>query len=143
MVSPEPDFWIHAVRGVLALLLYNLVSHCSLVQGVELAKTPRPPTSNDKDKGKGKGREKVDTRTKKGGEEQGKETPTVYDFHDGSINSLAVRCSLLCGYERFKVRSTVVISCWDPEERISFTAHTWFFYSHPLHVGERSTGTAT
>jgi hypothetical protein len=92
-----------------------------------LAKTPRPPISNDKDRGKGKGKEKADTRTKKGGEEQGKETPTVHDFHDGSINSLAVRCSLLCGYEQFKVRSTIsMFFRYSEEESASQLTHGSF-----------------
>ena len=105
MVSPEPDFWIHAVREGLALLECLLLNDPDFLnQCVELAKTPRPPIDKEKEKNKGKGKEKVDTHTKqKGNEERDKATPVAYDYHDGSINSLAVRSSILCGYEQFKV----------------------------------------
>jgi hypothetical protein len=102
MVSPEPDFWIHAVRDGLALLECLLLNDLCFNQCVELAKIPRPPIDKEKEKSKGKGKEKAETK-QKGNEERDKQTPVAYDYHDGSINSLAVRSSILCGYEQFKV----------------------------------------
>ncbi|KAG6832673.1 hypothetical protein H0H87_000855 [Tephrocybe sp. NHM501043] len=77
MVSPEPDFWIHA--------------------GVEVAKMPRAPP--DKDKAKSKDRSKSNEKGK------GKATETIplYDYQEGSVHDLALRADILRGYEQFKL----------------------------------------
>ncbi|KAF9460520.1 hypothetical protein BDZ94DRAFT_1265778 [Collybia nuda] len=77
MVSPEPDFWIHA--------------------GIEVAKVLRTTP----DKGKGKGKEK--TRIPEKG--KGKETTTepVYDFLEGSVLDIALKQDILRGYDQFKL----------------------------------------
>ncbi|KAI0334536.1 hypothetical protein GY45DRAFT_1343283 [Cubamyces sp. BRFM 1775] len=80
MLSPEPNFWIHACY--------------------EVAKTPRqlPPTNKAKEnpKGKSKGKEK----------EQALRPTVLYDYHDGSVHDEAVRAHFQRGYEGFKVRHT-------------------------------------
>lgn len=77
MVSPEPDFWIHAC--------------------VEVPKVPRAPQG--KARGKTKEREKLKTP------EIGKKDPSkpTYDYHEGSIHDVALRQDILRGYERFKL----------------------------------------
>ncbi|KAJ4473564.1 hypothetical protein J3R30DRAFT_3707450 [Lentinula aciculospora] len=76
MVFPEPDFYIHA--------------------GVELAKTPRAPTT------KAKGKEKGVKSILKGKEKE----PFIitYDYSDASVNDQALRDDILKGYERFKLK---------------------------------------
>ncbi|PPQ69776.1 hypothetical protein CVT25_009760 [Psilocybe cyanescens] len=73
MVSPEPDFWIHA--------------------GVEVAKTPRNVDSKYKTKTKGKLIEKG----------KGNESSPLYDYEDGSVHDNALRACILQGYEKFKL----------------------------------------
>ncbi|KAH9888958.1 hypothetical protein C8Q73DRAFT_766729 [Cubamyces lactineus] len=77
MLSPEPNFWIHACY--------------------EVAKTPRqpPPTTKTKEnsKGKSKGKEK----------EQASRPTVLYDYHDGSVHDEAVRAHFQRGYEGFKL----------------------------------------
>ncbi|KAG6840668.1 hypothetical protein C0991_005216 [Blastosporella zonata] len=73
MVSPEPDFWIHA--------------------GVEVAKVPRVPSKKAKDKPKS---------SEKGKEKETDNTP-VYDYQEGSVHDLALRADILRGYEQFKL----------------------------------------
>ncbi|RDB15779.1 Vacuolar fusion protein CCZ1 [Hypsizygus marmoreus] len=77
MVSPEPDFWIHA--------------------GVEVAKVPRAPD----EKGKGKVKEKPQA-TGKGKEKETDPAPT-YDYLEGSVHDLSLRADIMCAYERFKL----------------------------------------
>ncbi|GJE91164.1 hypothetical protein PsYK624_073130 [Phanerochaete sordida] len=120
MVSPEPDFWIHAC--------------------IELAKSPRPPPS----KGKGKSSAKAPATQE-----------VVYDYHDSSVNDLALRSRVLRGYEQFKLThgsfATVLTSLgqealevqlerfftvwawsWDLEEDMDFAKHLGVPL-HPLH----------
>ncbi|OSD02951.1 hypothetical protein PYCCODRAFT_1477255 [Trametes coccinea BRFM310] len=77
MLSPEPNFWIHACY--------------------ELAKTPRPPPSTSKSKesskSKSKGKEK----------EQPSRPAVLYDYHDGSLHDEALRTHFQRGYEDFKL----------------------------------------
>ncbi|KAH9941515.1 hypothetical protein B0H21DRAFT_780155 [Amylocystis lapponica] len=77
MVSPEPNYWIHAC--------------------FEVAKTPRSTqmkTKNkEKAKVKGKGKNKENVLPQE----------VTYDYHDGSIHDLALRAHILCGYEQFKL----------------------------------------
>ncbi|KAL1943046.1 hypothetical protein VTO73DRAFT_4717 [Trametes versicolor] len=77
MLSPEPNFWIHAC--------------------FEVAKTPRPPPSTSKaketSKSKHKGKEK----------EQAPRPPVQYDYHDGSVHDEALRTHFQRGYEGFKL----------------------------------------
>ncbi|KAJ8489172.1 hypothetical protein ONZ51_g3067 [Trametes cubensis] len=77
MLSPEPNFWIHACY--------------------EVAKTPRqpPPSSKTKDnsKSKSKGKEK----------EQASRPTVLYDYHDGSVHDEVVRAHFQRGYEGFKL----------------------------------------
>ncbi|KAF5383614.1 hypothetical protein D9615_003725 [Tricholomella constricta] len=77
MVSPEPEFWIHA--------------------GVEVAKVPRAPLDTDKGKGRsksnGKGKEK----------EKESEAATLFDYQEGSVHDLALRADILRAYEQFKL----------------------------------------
>ncbi|TFK39855.1 hypothetical protein BDQ12DRAFT_681350 [Crucibulum laeve] len=76
MVSPEPDFWIHA--------------------GIEVAKVVRPAVA----KAKGKGKEKPKAP------EKGKESNDIgpiYDYDDGSVHDIALRGDLLRAYEKFKL----------------------------------------
>ncbi|KAJ7625555.1 hypothetical protein FB45DRAFT_1060234 [Roridomyces roridus] len=58
-------------------------------QGVNVAKTPRPPV----DKGKGKGKEKNKA-----------EQPVVYDYHEFSVHDVALQTDIMRGYEKFKLR---------------------------------------
>ncbi|KAF9054526.1 hypothetical protein BJ165DRAFT_1439577 [Panaeolus papilionaceus] len=74
MVSPEPDFWIHA--------------------GIDLAKvlrTPEPRANKSKSGGKvaDKGKEKSDN--------------PVYDYDDGTVFDHVLREHILQGYQRFKL----------------------------------------
>ncbi|KAK2463566.1 hypothetical protein APHAL10511_004317 [Amanita phalloides] len=74
MVSPEPDFWIHA--------------------GIEIAKTHRVVP----DKGKGKARDKTNSTSK-----TNDDTVPVSEYHGGSVQDNAIRSLLLRGYEQFKL----------------------------------------
>ncbi|THH21504.1 hypothetical protein EW146_g64 [Bondarzewia mesenterica] len=76
MVSPEPDFWIHAC--------------------FELAKTPRQ-AGPGKGKGKGKAKDKGIDR------ERAKEVDLGYDYQDGSAQDIELRSHLLRGYKEFKL----------------------------------------
>ncbi|KZT18329.1 hypothetical protein NEOLEDRAFT_1159477 [Neolentinus lepideus HHB14362 ss-1] len=79
MVSPEPDYWIHAC--------------------FELARTRKVPRSpSSKAKPKAKEREQDQSKGK------GKETEPSYDYDDSSLHDLALRGHLLRGYELFKVK---------------------------------------
>ncbi|OJT02904.1 hypothetical protein TRAPUB_6574 [Trametes pubescens] len=77
MLSPEPNFWIHAC--------------------FEVAKTPRPPPATSKaketSKSKHKGKEK----------ERAPRPPVQYDYHDGSVHDEALRTHFQRGYEGFKL----------------------------------------
>ncbi|CDO75837.1 hypothetical protein BN946_scf184951.g35 [Trametes cinnabarina] len=76
MLSPEPDFWIHACY--------------------ELAKTPRPPPSASKSKESSKSKSK--------GKEKEQPRPAVlYEYHDGSLHDEALRTHFQRGYEDFKL----------------------------------------
>ncbi|KAI0311747.1 hypothetical protein OF83DRAFT_1087486 [Amylostereum chailletii] len=89
MLSPEPGFWIHAVRIMLL----------TRVKCVELGKTWRQASQN-KPKGKDKAKEKIKTKDKA----TTKEVPEhLCDYHDGCVSDTALRSHLLGGYERFKV----------------------------------------
>ncbi|KAF8637582.1 hypothetical protein AX17_002651 [Amanita inopinata Kibby_2008] len=74
MVSPEPDFWIHA--------------------GIEVARSQR----NGSDKSKGKAKEKAKQSAK-----DDVESAPVFEYYDGSIHDGAIRNLLLQGYEHFKL----------------------------------------
>ncbi|THV05574.1 hypothetical protein K435DRAFT_773740 [Dendrothele bispora CBS 962.96] len=76
MVSPEPNFWIHA--------------------GVEVGKTPRTSLSSTKSKVKGKEKEKM-----KGKEKD--QSGVVYDYSDASVHDVALRADIMRGYEKFKL----------------------------------------
>lgn len=73
MLSPEPNFWIHAA--------------------IELAKTLQPQSSKSKSKSKDKGKAK---------EASGGDTPAP-EYYDGSLHDSAIRARLLRGYEQFKI----------------------------------------
>ncbi|GLB43405.1 putative fungal domain of unknown function (DUF1712) [Lyophyllum shimeji] len=80
MVSPEPDFWIHAA--------------------VEVAKVPRAPP----EKSKGKSREKPKSREKgKESVKESTESAPLFDYQEGSVHDLALRADILRGYEQFKL----------------------------------------
>ncbi|TFK51618.1 hypothetical protein OE88DRAFT_1698645 [Heliocybe sulcata] len=81
MVSPEPDYWIHAC--------------------FELAKTPKIPRA-PANKGKARAKEKAREQDQSKG--KGKEAEPTYDYHDSSLHDLALRGHLLRGYELFKVK---------------------------------------
>ncbi|KAJ3557998.1 hypothetical protein NP233_g11597 [Leucocoprinus birnbaumii] len=80
MVSPEPNFWIHAC--------------------VELAKAPRviqdKSRSKSKDKTRSKGKEKENDKDK------AKDVP-VYDYENGSVHDGALKEDIMRGYEKFKL----------------------------------------
>ncbi|KAI8974529.1 hypothetical protein BD414DRAFT_468058 [Trametes punicea] len=125
MLSPEPNFWIHAVSTVSSpwrMREYLHVGHrtaeetvCTLLlptkavapvyrlpmltlnQCYEVAKTPRSPPSTSKSK--------ADPKSKsKGKEKEQASRPTLlYDYHDGSIHDEALRTHLRRGYEMFKL----------------------------------------
>ncbi|KAG6850561.1 hypothetical protein H0H93_011760 [Arthromyces matolae] len=76
MVSPEPNFWIHAA--------------------VEVAKGPRASDkgkgkSNSNEKGKGKGKDQENNNT------------SLYDYQEGSVHDISLRADILRGYEQFKL----------------------------------------
>ncbi|KIJ65707.1 hypothetical protein HYDPIDRAFT_88594 [Hydnomerulius pinastri MD-312] len=73
MLSPEPNFWIHAA--------------------IELAKSPRPPPPKVKPKDKGKGKAK----------ETDQDQQPPLEYHDGSLHDTAIRAHLLRGYDQFKL----------------------------------------
>ncbi|KAH7914595.1 hypothetical protein BJ138DRAFT_1205594 [Hygrophoropsis aurantiaca] len=79
MVNPEPDFWIHAA--------------------IEAAKTPRLPLP----KGKGKDKEKSKGKDKQQDKQDGADSQTIYEYHDGALHDYALRAHLLRGYEHFKL----------------------------------------
>ncbi|KAF8906236.1 hypothetical protein CPB84DRAFT_1813866 [Gymnopilus junonius] len=74
MVSPEPNFWIHAVSSI-------YTSPIEIVDSKNKSKSESKPT----DKGKEK------------------ETSPVYEYDDGSVHDSALRAHILQGYERFKL----------------------------------------
>ncbi|KAI1793552.1 hypothetical protein LXA43DRAFT_1001272 [Ganoderma leucocontextum] len=78
MLSPEPNFWIHACY--------------------EVAKTPRSHPSN-----KGKGPPKGKSKGKEKETDQSSRTTTVYDYLDGSIHDIALRTHFQRGYAEFKL----------------------------------------
>lgn len=65
----------------------------SVVQAIELAKTPRAPTVNSKTRDKGKGKAKDGEPT---------QAPQL-EYHDGTLHDSAIRAHLMRGYEQFKV----------------------------------------
>ncbi|KAI0350698.1 hypothetical protein OH77DRAFT_1488693 [Trametes cingulata] len=79
MLSPEPNFWIHACY--------------------EVAKTPRPPPSASKSKDSAKGKSKGKEKEK----EQATRPAVLYDYHDGSLHDEALRTHFRRGYEEFKL----------------------------------------
>ncbi|KAH9852031.1 hypothetical protein C2E23DRAFT_868869 [Lenzites betulinus] len=79
MLSPEPNFWIHACY--------------------EVAKTPRPSPSPTKPKEASKGKAK----SKGKGPEQKSRPAVQYDYHDGSVHDEALRTHFQRGYEGFKL----------------------------------------
>lgn len=93
MVSPEPDFWIHAVSRPIPCDRWPL----RLQKGIEVAKVPRVVQEKGKAKSKEKGKEKGK------GKETEMQTGPVYDFLEGSVHDIALRQDILRGYERFKV----------------------------------------
>ncbi|KAF8659844.1 hypothetical protein AX16_001729 [Volvariella volvacea WC 439] len=76
MVSPEPDFYIHAC--------------------IEVAKVLRPPVDKGRAKAKGKGNDKSKTTTAPDS------TPT-YEYIDGSVHDTALQASIMNGYDKFKL----------------------------------------
>ncbi|KAF9482584.1 hypothetical protein BDN70DRAFT_801285 [Pholiota conissans] len=80
MVSPEPDFWIHA--------------------GIDIAKIARNVDPKAKSKAKGKAVEKGKTS----------DPAPIYDYEDGSVHDEAIRAHILKGYERFKLTHGSFIS---------------------------------
>jgi hypothetical protein len=92
MISPEPDFWIHAVSTSGSQPKVYILRK---VQCVEVAKVPRVP--HGKTKGKEKEKPKIS--------DTGKDPSTPpYDYLEGSVHDVALRQDVLRGYERFKVR---------------------------------------
>lgn len=65
----------------------------SIIQAIELAKTPRAPTVKPKTRDKGRGKAKE--------EEQSQELQ--FEYHDGTLHDSAIRAHLMRGYEQFKV----------------------------------------
>ncbi|KAG6811705.1 hypothetical protein H0H92_006212 [Tricholoma furcatifolium] len=86
MVSPEPNFWIHA--------------------GLEVAKVPRSPP----DKGKTKAKNKSKPSEKGKGKEIDSDNAPLYDYQEGSIHDIALRADILRGYEEFKLTHGSFIS---------------------------------
>lgn len=82
VVSPEPNFWMHAVGCHLRMSLIASEDPW-LSQCIELAKIPRPVKANAKGKGK--------------------QQETVYDYNESSLHDDALRTRLLLAYEAFKV----------------------------------------
>ncbi|KAI0923963.1 hypothetical protein AcW1_006762 [Taiwanofungus camphoratus] len=116
MVSPEPNYWIHAC--------------------FEVAKNPRPSVTKSKgnEKGKGKGKENTTRQD------------VTYDYHDSSLQDFSLRSHILRGYEIFKLTHgsfTAILSNlgqqalelqierfftvwawkWDVEEHLDFNSH--------------------
>ena len=152
MISPEPNFWIHAVSSLLFLttsvVLFfpdpincntnGIRSHDSrliclseapvadlhVFQCYEVAKTPRPHHNKGKGapKGKSKGKEKET--------DQSSRPTTIYDYLDGSIHDIALRTHFQRGYEEFKVSfrqlSIVLVANFSP------LAAPRFFRLHPV-----------
>ncbi|KAF9454273.1 hypothetical protein P691DRAFT_770710, partial [Macrolepiota fuliginosa MF-IS2] len=81
MVSPEPNFWIHAC--------------------FELAKAPR--VVQDKDKGKSKDKSQSKGKEKEKDKRADAREGQVYDYEDGSVQDGALRVGIMRGYERFKL----------------------------------------
>ncbi|OBZ73855.1 Vacuolar fusion protein CCZ1 [Grifola frondosa] len=75
MLSPEPNFWIHAC--------------------VEVAKTPRPAVT------KGKGKETAKGKAKDKNMPIRQEV--IYDYHDGSVHDVSLRAQIQRSYEQFKL----------------------------------------
>lgn len=87
MVSPEPDFWIHAVSpdSMCCIKRFDDGSF-QCVDVARIAVTPAKGTVKAKaDKGKA-------------------DETAQYDYQDGSVHDSAVRSRILRGYERFKVK---------------------------------------
>ncbi|KAI0629146.1 hypothetical protein C8Q77DRAFT_1142379 [Trametes polyzona] len=75
MLSPEPNFWMHACY--------------------EVAKTPRPPSA---------AKAKEASKSNKGkGKETATRPAVLYDYHDGSVHDEALRTHFQRGYEGFKL----------------------------------------
>ncbi|KAJ3557338.1 hypothetical protein NM688_g1524 [Phlebia brevispora] len=102
MLSPEPDFWIHAC--------------------VEVAKTPRQVAAKSRNKAKSK--------------ESSPQTELTYDYHDGSINDLALKTQMLRGQQALELQLerffTVWAWKWDIEDDLDFGDHLGVSL-HPLH----------
>ncbi|KAF8916240.1 hypothetical protein CPB85DRAFT_348549 [Mucidula mucida] len=77
MVSPEPDFCVHAC--------------------VELAKRTRPPTLS-----RSKGKDKSKSATI--GRSTGKDTALVTEYDESSVDDIALREDISRGYEQFKLK---------------------------------------
>lgn len=108
MVSPEPNFWIHAVSVVAnvphttkTLRRCILASPSPNLQCVELAKSPR--VVQDKGKSRSKGKEKAKGTDKEKDKSKDVREGPVYDYEDGSVHDSALKEDIMRGYERFKV----------------------------------------
>lgn len=66
-------------------------------QCVELAKSPRPALAKVKGKAVAK--------------EAAVKQELIYDYHDGSVNDLALKTQIMKGYEQFKVRRDLFQCC--------------------------------
>ncbi|KAF9563073.1 hypothetical protein CPC08DRAFT_741944 [Agrocybe pediades] len=80
LVSPEPNFWIHA--------------------GVELAKYPRSVDPKSKSSKSATVKGKSGSASAKGKE---KDISQTYDYDEGSVHDSAIRAHIMRGYERFKL----------------------------------------
>ena len=89
MLSPEPNFWMDAVRYMVPWCIRLLIGMASL-QAIELARTEQVPQTKSKGKGKAK-------------ETSGQDAPLLPEYHDNSFLDSAIRAHLLRGYGAFKV----------------------------------------
>lgn len=153
MVSPEPNFWIHAVSFFSFLFLNFLIENTSFdtfydiyiyiciypldlisscVQCIELAKVPRVVY----EKGKGKGKEKKGKLKGKEREKDKDKDEPGYDCEDSSVHDGALKEDIMRGYERFKVclyDCFLVRAEWSFFLMISscFLVDTWIVYLYP------------
>ncbi|KAF5336725.1 hypothetical protein D9758_015089 [Tetrapyrgos nigripes] len=123
-----------------------------LVQGIEVAKAPRAPVTNNKSKGKGKEKEKTKVADSKEKDKQN----MLYDYNDASVHVTALRADIMRGYEKFKLTHgsfttilttlgqqalelqlerffTVWAWSWNLEDGIAFGSHLGRIPLHPEH----------
>lgn len=128
----EPGAQLLDARGECGLRLHwRRPLERSIIQAVELAKTPRAPIVKPKTRDKGRGKAK---------EEEQSQVPQ-FEYYDGTMHDSAMRAHLIRGYEQFKVRFRVLV-CSSGADATFFLVDPRFLLFYIVFIGTTSVGVA-